>query len=187
MTREELIKKSVFQSNDNELFAQYLIPSEFCPLEEKDICGCWLLVFNSKEQMKSWAFIYESFKKVVHSNTELREMVDFEEIYRIDERSLCLNRGFNEAYTTSKYAEYLAYGDCTPDEDIVEHLDALKKALDQPYDFHFVSEMHKKVMDGLIKKAFVDPNSELKWTDEPFPWTLYIPPISMEDLKNEEN
>lgn len=184
MNIEELIEKSMSRSRDNGMFIQYLIPSEISPLEEKDICGCYLLVFNSKELISSWSLIYESLIKVVNSNQELRKVINFENIYKINELALCLNRGFNEAYTTHHYAEFIAYGDCEPNEWIVQTLNELKKALDQPYDFLFESDNQKKIIEGLIEKAFVEPNSELKWTDEPFPWTLYMPPISLEDLKN---
>jgi len=54
MTTEELIKKSVFKIDANGIYIQYLISTENSPLQEKDACGCWLLLFNSKESISTW-------------------------------------------------------------------------------------------------------------------------------------
>lgn len=186
MNVDELIKKSIFNINNNGMFTQYLIPSKISPLKEKNICGCWLLDFNSKKLMNSWLSIYETLQNVVNANIELKEVVCFENIYRLNEHALCQNRGFNEAYTTENYAEFLTDGDCKPNEEIEQCFNNLKKALNHSYDFRFESENQKIIIEGLIEKAFIEPNFELKWTEEPFPWTLYIPPISAEDIKNWE-
>ena len=191
MSVKKLIGESILRFPDNGIFIRHLIPSEKSPLDEMDICGCWLLVFKSKKLMTSWSLLYETLIKVVNSNPGLRKVIHFEKIHKINERVLCLNRGFNQAYTTDSYAEFIAYGDRKPNDLVVQHLDELKKVLDQAYDFQFESYIQKNIIEGLIEKAFVEPNLELKWTNEPFPWTLYIPPISLKDInkwnKNEKS
>jgi len=96
--------------------------------------------------------------------------------------TLCQNRGFNEAYTTDHYAEFLEDGDCKPNEWIVSHIDQLKDSLNRPFNFQFESNNQRTIINHLIEKALVKPNLDLKWTDEPFPWTLYLAPISENDL-----
>ncbi|NME71245.1 hypothetical protein [Flammeovirga aprica] len=185
MNKEKIIK-SAYPFSHNDIWKQYLVPYKFSPLENPEIFGSWLLDFSSKAIMNTWQIIYEEFKKVVYSNSELKKCVDFEEIHQIDEISKCLNRGFNEAYTTSSYDEYLKYGDCKPNEWILNDLQLLEKALGSPFDYHLEQENKQRIIDELIEKSFVKPNLELKWTNEPFPWTLYIPPISMFDIRKWE-
>lgn len=182
MDKEELIEHSVFKLNKNEIYSEYLIPSEHSPLEVKDICGCWLFVFESKKLMTKWIHLHETLIKVVNSNIALKKVVTFEAVHKLDENTLCQNRGFNEAYTTEHYFEFLTDGDCKPNELIIQHLDELKQALDQPYEFKLESESQQKIINELIERAFVKPNLELKWTNEPHPWTLYSPLILRKDL-----
>ncbi|MEN0048795.1 MAG: hypothetical protein AAF806_17160 [Bacteroidota bacterium] len=184
MERESLITKSIFPPVRNEVFTQYLISGKNSPLETKSIFGCWLLIFHQEELLTAWELVYNTFKEFVNSNTKLCNTVSFEDIYKLDNLTLCLNRGFNEAYTTSSYAEFLTDGDCKPNDWIIEHIEELKNALNATYNFQINSIRRKNVIDAIIHKSFVEPNSELKWTDEPFPWTLYIPPISLEEIIN---
>lgn len=184
ISREELIKKSVFQFKDSEIYDQYLIPGEWGISSEENIFGYWLLVFKSTDLLITWKSIYEIFRRFVNSNHQLAKLIELEKTVKLDENSIWLNRGFNEAYTTESYAEFLEYGDCQPNEWIIRDLDKLKKALEQPFDFKFKSESKKRIIEGLIQKSFVNPSFEFKWTDEPFSWTLYIPPIDLEDVNN---
>ncbi len=182
MIVERLIEHAVFKINGNDIYTQYLIPTEYSPLKEKDICGCWIFVFKTKELAEVWRLIYEAFKKVVSSNTALKEIVKFEEVHRLDEFTFCQNRGFNEAYTTDHYFEFLTDGDCEPNEWIIEHFNKLKHALDESYEFYLELDNQKKIICKLIERAFVKPNLELKWTDEPYPWTLYNLNITREEI-----
>lgn len=168
----------------NGIFTQYLLPSEISPLEEKDICGSWLLEFSSEKLITSWLSIYETLIRVVHSNMESQKVINFETVHKLDTLFLCQNIGFNEAYTTTHYAEFLADGFCPPNEWIIQDLNELNKVVMKPYQFQFLSNNQQQIMLNLIEKNFIDPNDELKWTDEPFPWTLYLPSISLEDINN---
>ena len=109
-------------------------------------------------------------------------MVKLEEIHKLDELTICYKRGFNEAYTTESYAEFLKDGDCKPNEWIIKHLEDLEKALEKPYELKLEKKLHREIIDRIIEKAFIQPNMEMKWTSEPYPWTLYFPPISINDL-----
>ncbi|AEA45652.1 hypothetical protein Fluta_3684 [Fluviicola taffensis DSM 16823] len=182
MTIEELIEKSVFSSdsNYNGMFTKHLIPEEYSPLSERNICGCWLLVFKSKEIKNTWVEIYNTFKTFLAQNEDMSRVLAFEAIHHLDELTIVQNRGFNEAYTTSSYSEFLEDGSCKPNEWILRDLQNLQKAISELPEFRCDSMNQKEIIKKMIHESFIEPNSELKWTE---PWTIYLPSISSKDLE----
>ena len=188
MIVKELTQKSVFQSAHlyNGIYTEFLIPVRYSPLQKKDVCGCWLLVFKTKEVMKVWQNIYETFQKFVTENSLLSEVVEFEPFKCLDPSSIIMNRGFNEAYTTDSYAYYLEHGGSRPNECINRDISLLNQALEELQHPKLGSQNREQVISRLITKNFIEGNSQLKWTDK-VPWTLYIPSISYEDIEQWKN
>lgn len=182
MTIEELIEKSVFSSdsNYNGMFTKHLIPEEYSPLSERNICGCWLLVFKSKEIKNTWVEIYNTFKTFLAQNEDMSRVLAFEAIHHLDELTIVQNRGFNEAYTTSSYSEFLEDGSCPPNEWILRDLQNLRQAISNLPEFQGESMNQKEIIEKLIHESFIEPTSELKWTE---PWTMYLPSISTKNLE----
>jgi len=58
----------------------------------------------------------------------------------------------------------------------------LKNAIEKPFTFEFDSESQRAIIEKILDKSFVEPNSYFKWRDEPVSWVLYIPPITIEEL-----
>ncbi|OJJ19833.1 hypothetical protein BKI52_15235 [marine bacterium AO1-C] len=184
MKIEELIEKSVFQSDPyyNGVFTQFLIPHKYSPLPEKDICGCWLLIFKTENLMRTWVEIYETFQQFILSHSGMTKVVKFEPFHELDQSSIIFNRGFNEAYTTYSYASFLERGDCRPNEWIIRDISLLNKALGELEKPNLQSQKQEQIISRLIDKSFIEPNTQLKWTDG-VPWTLYLPPISLEEIE----
>ena len=184
MKAKELIEKSVFQSPylHNGIFTEFLIPMKHSPLQKKDICGCWLLVFKTKEIMQVWKDIYETFQTFIVGNSSIAKIVKFEPFESLDQSSIIMNRGFNAAYTTDSYAHYLEHGDSKPNECIKRDISLLNQAVEELQQPKLKSQNREQVISLLATKTFIKGNPQLKWSDE-VPWTLYIPLISLKDIE----
>lgn len=186
MNTDELIKKAIFTYPDNGIYTKYLLPEQAILLPERNICGYHLLVFKSNALKATWVAIFNALKQFVNNDFDLRRLINFEAIHEIDETAVFQSRGFNEAYTTRHYHEFLTDGSCKPSEEILNDLHEMHLALldfNLPCDY---MECQSDVINNLLFECFVKPTFELRWGNH---WTLYLPPVSMDHIKiwNEQN
>jgi|GEM_PF-3964498 len=184
MTVKEITEKAVSQSdptfNYNGMYTKYLITEEYSPLPEKNVFGCWILVFESVAIQRLWLNIYNVLKAFITEHEEMTAVVKFETIHVLDDLAVAQQRGFNQAYTTDSYLEFLQDGDCKPNEYILKDIYDLHNAVLGLQKFHCTSQKNEKIITKLIHESFIKPNGQLKWTE---PWTLYLPSISIADIE----
>lgn len=192
MDLKELIDlPNVYQTQDNQLWTKYTIPSGMLSSKE-NMMGDYLISFKKQDDLITWIKIYEAVIRKLSTISDIDSCLEIIPLKQFDEYSIQQKRPFNEGYTTKSYAEFLEYGSCRPNEWIIESLTELHTRMLDLYTFdeddinEIEFENHEAIILNIIHRTFLKPTFELVWGGDE-QWLMYLPCIEIKHINDWKN
>jgi hypothetical protein len=158
-------------------------PFEKCKYDWGMSC---LYHFNQKlspEFTPVWVEINNRLQDLIHKDPTLAKIIEFVPFHTGRDFILQSKPPYDGGYSTAMYQEFLDYGSCMPNEDILLDLAALHGGIIRILSLYSHNENPKdRILSKIIHTTFIKPNNDLFWGGDNN-WFLYKPGIGFEDIK----
>ncbi len=125
----------------------------------------------------TWVAVTERLAEVAGANAKLCGRVEVLRPLRVGRDYLLLVKPpYDGGYSTTRYGEFLQWGECQPNADILAALATLHTGM-----LECMRHPSNSLLDTLLHASFVRPHDQLLW-DGDEGWTLYWPQVTLRQL-----